>query len=571
MPVLIACMTLAGIAGYRTGQARHAISARATFLKYHLPRIGPTATGSIPRAGRGSAPQHGERSPLRLVLTGVPPLLLSVLGVGLATIPLLLLDNGIARSLVPIAYLIPVIVAATRWGLWPAMAASVVSVAAADFFFFTPLYSLRIDDPEEAVDLLLFLVVALVSSNLASRLRRETEGLRQREKEIHDLYAFSRRLAACFTMADLTSAIQSYLSHTLGQNSVFLIPTADGRFEPPDIGTVPDDVQEKVASMVVRIGLSTEMVHDGPTDSNWLIKQVSSDAMVHGVIAVNIGRGSGKAIAVRTRRVETILEEASWTLQRLDIGKAMEDARLHRQTDRLRNAFLGSLSHELRSPLAVIQGSASVLHAIPAVRQDRRTHALVEAICEEIAHLDGFIQNLLNATRVTAGGIAPRFAWTDPKDIVDFALKQRGRRLAEHKVTINLAENLPLIRVDSALVAEAYGQLLENAAKYSPSGSAISIDARADGENVVLSVSDQGIGITPDEQRQLGRRSFRGRRHRAAVVGSGLGFWIASTFIKANAGTIDIRSRGQGLGTTASVILPGSKKAVQELAAEAHE
>lgn len=538
---------------------------------YHSPGIEPTRTDSAPRAGRSGAARGGEGSPLRLGLTNVPPLLLSVLCVGLATIPLLLFENRIARNLVPIAYLIPVIVAATRWGLWPAMAASVASVVAADFFFFAPLYSLRIDDPQEAVDLLLFLVVALVSSNLASRLRRETEGMRQREKEIHDLYAFSRRLAACFTMADLTSAIQTYLSHILGQNSVFFIPTADGRFEQPDVGTVPNEVQEKVAAMVARIGFPTQMIHDEPTDSNWLLKLICSDKMVHGVIAVNIGRGSGEAIGIRKRRVETVVEEASLTLQRLDIGKAMEDARLHRQTDRLRNAFLGSLSHELRSPLAVIQGSASVLQSMPAVRQDRGIHSLVEAMSEEIAQLDGFIQNLLNATRVTAGGIAPRFAWTDPRDIVDSARKQRDRRLAAHTVTIDLAENLPLIHVDSALVAEAYGQLLENAAKYSPSGSTISIDARTEGECVILSVSDQGIGITPDEQQQLGRRSFRGRRHRAAIPGSGLGFWIASTFVKANGGTIDIRSRGQGPGATASITLPVSRQTVQQPAAQANE
>ena len=118
--------------------------------------------------------------------------------------------------------------------------------------------------------------------------------------------------------------------------------------------------------------------------------------------------------------------------------------------------------------------------------------------------------------------------------------------------------------MDSGLVAEAYGQLLENAAKYSPSGSTISIDARTDGEYVILSVSDQGIGITPDEQQQLGRRSFRGRRHRGAIPGSGLGFWIASTFVKAYGGTIYIRSRGQGLGATASIMLPVSRQTVQQ-------
>ena len=106
-------------------------------------------------------------------------------------------DHARALNLVPIAYLIPVIVAATRWGIWPATLASIASMAAADFFFFPPIYSFQVEDPQEAIDLLLFFVVALVASNLASRLRQETETLRQRERDIHNLYDFSRRLAAC--------------------------------------------------------------------------------------------------------------------------------------------------------------------------------------------------------------------------------------------------------------------------------------------------------------------------------------------------------------------------------------
>ncbi len=129
------------------------------------------------------------------------PLLMSLMCVGLVTAVLLLLDRALALNLVPIAYLIPVIIAATQWGIWPATLASIAGTTAADFFFIPPFYSFQVDDPQEAVDLLLFLVVALVSSNLASRLRRETETLRQREQEIQQLYEFSRRLAACFTVS----------------------------------------------------------------------------------------------------------------------------------------------------------------------------------------------------------------------------------------------------------------------------------------------------------------------------------------------------------------------------------
>jgi two-component system, OmpR family, sensor histidine kinase KdpD len=125
--------------------------------------------------------------------------------------------------------------------------------------------------------------------------------------------------------------------------------------------------------------------------------------------------------------------------------------------------------------------------------------------------------------------------------------------------------------VDSGLIEESCGQLLENAAKYSPSGSTISIGARAEQGRVILSISDQGVGITPDEQQHLGRRSFRSQRHQATIPGSGLGFWIASTFVRANGGTIDISSRGQGQGTTASIALPGSSMKHSELTALAND
>jgi K+-sensing histidine kinase KdpD len=535
---------------------------KAYSLNSHLPIIGKLAKArarTAPNGNQAFLQLDQELPPHRLLQAHVLPLLMSLICVGLVTAVLLLFDHTLAFNLVPIAYLIPVIIAATQWGIWPATLASIAGTGAADFLFIPPFYSLEVDDPQEAVDLLLFLIVALVSSNLASRLRRESETLRQREREIQQLYEFSRLLAACFTVSDLISAIQKYLSRTLGQQAAFFAATADGRFESSQSGAVPKAVQERIAAMRGAIGVASCTVVDLPTQNVWLLGTVCSETTVHGLVVVEISGGSRAAVAIKTRRVEAVLEEVSLTLARLDIEKAMEDARLHLQAQLLRDAFHGTLSHELCTPLATIRGSASVLESMPAIRGNRGVHSLVEAISDEVVQLDGFIQNLLNATRVTAGGISPHLEWADPRDIVNAAINARARRLTAHRIEVEFADELPLVHVDSGLIEESCGQLLENAAKYSPSGSTISISTRTEQGHVILSIADQGVGITPDEQQQLGRRSFRSQRHQATIPGSGLGVWIASTFIRANGGTIDISSRGQGQGTTASITLPGSQ------------
>jgi two-component system sensor histidine kinase KdpD len=550
-------------------------STKASSLIFHLHLGRKLATARARPFGTArllkEEPALEEPATSSVLKNDVLPLLMSVVNIGLVTAALLILDKDAATNLVPIAYLIPVIFAATRWGIWPAMLASIAGMAAADFFFFPPIYSFRVEDPQEAVDLVLFLIVSLVSSNLASRLRRETEMLRQREAEIHRLYEFSQRLAACFTVSDLISAIQHYLSRTLGQQATFFVAMADGHYEPSESGSAPSAVYENVASMIVASGVAARTVVDQSTRDVWLLRAVSSETAAHGVIAINVGHGSREILNSRIRRVEAVLEEVSLTLKRLDIGKAMEDARLHLQAQLLRDAFHGTLSHELCSPLAAISGSANVLDSIPRIREDAQAHALVEAISDEATELDGFIQNLLNATRVTAGGVSPHLEWTDPNDIVNAAIKRRTRRLTAHRIETEFAEYLPRVQVDSGLIEEACGQLLENAAKYSPSGSTILVRAFPEDGHLILSVSDQGVGITPDEQQQLGRRSFRGQRHQANIPGSGLGFWIASTFVHANGGKVGVLSRGQGLGTTVSISLPTSHTTASELTASNDE
>jgi K+-sensing histidine kinase KdpD len=499
-------------------------------------------------AAAGGGDAHPDNASLwpRLILAGGLPLVTSLLLVSAATIGLLLVGRFFPANLATIVYLIPVMIAATWWGTWSAIATAIAGAAGADFFFYPPYYSFRLDDTQAAIDLLLFLLVALVSGDLASRLRRETETLRHREDELRYLYGFSRRLAACHTVSDLVEAIQDYLSETFGRHTAFFLPASATVSHPTLAEATPAFIQNNASAMMTPGGEQSRIIRDETGKSLWLLRTVASVETVHGVIAVDIGGEPRAAIHQRTRRVEAILLEASQTLQRLDIGGAMEEAS-HRLKDQLlRDAFHGNLSHELRSPLAAIKGSASVLETMP----------LVSTITDEAERLDSFIGNLLHAMRVSTSDIRPHLSCADPRDVVNAAIHRRSRQLAAHDVKVGFDRDLPMVNVDSALVEEACGQLLDNAAKYSPTGSTISVAVKAAVGYVNISISDRGAGITAEERAQLGQRSFRGERHRDVVPGAGLGFWIASTFISANNGSIEIMSKGLGCGTTASIILP---------------
>ncbi len=514
---------------------------------------------------------HAQRHVWRRARANALSLLATAMLVGIATIGLLLLNKIVPLSLVSVIYLIPVVIAATRWGFWPAAVASTAGAAAADFFFYVPYYSLRVDNPDEAVDLLLFLFVAFITSKLASSVRREANSLRRSERHIHSLYEFSRQLALCFTAQDLVLAIHSYVSTALGQRAAFVASSDDIDVRSLDGTAMPGDIRREAMVMITTNELQTRRPFDGLSQTFWLLKAVSSESINHGVIAVDVGNNADGLIEQNMQRIEEIIEEAALTLQRIDIGRAMDEARLRLQADLLKDALHGIVSHELRTPLASILGAASVLNATPALHGDRMIHSLIDGIHDEATQLDGFLQNLVNASRVTSEGVRPRLEWTDPADIINAALERRTRRLSQHRIQVEFEGDLPLVKADSVLVEEACGQLLDNAAKYSPTGSTIAIVVRSEASRIGFSVLDEGAGLTPEEKSQLGRRSFRGQRHLNTVPGFGLGLWIASAFIKANGGTLEIINRGTRPGTIASLFLPVVRQTTPGLATAGHE
>ena len=517
-----------------------------------------------------SLPVAPKYDRLRKDLRGI---LLTALLVVAVTLTIFTIIWTTGRTRGTVLYLIPVVIAATRWGIVPALFAAICGVLCSAFLFFPPFYSFRIRDPQEIINLLLFVFVAVFVSQLATRLKRQLEIARQREIDLRDLYAFSRRLALAFDVSDIQSAIEDHLAAVMQRKVVLFSSARDAAGDGRRAGVaVPQPVLAAVSGYAssdhddaIGITVTTD------TGAIWLVRAVSPKSPEFGVIAINFGPETREGSDELRARVDAALADATATLERLGIAHAISEANMRAQADQLREALIGSVSHELRTPLASIIGAATVLSTAPALQDDTRLQALVQDVHNEAERLNDDIQNLLDATRISSDSVKPRVEWADPADIVDSALERCGRRLASHRVVMNLPPDLPLVHVDPVLVKQALVQIFDNAAKYSPPDSQITVAARARDGRMILSVSDAGAGLTVGEQPQIWDRFVRGERHATTTSGSGLGLWIANAFIAANGGKMNAVSDGPGKGTTLTIELPVAQAAVPQLESDADE
>ena len=256
-------------------------------------------------------------------------------------------------------------------------------------------------------------------------------------------------------------------------------------------------------------------------------------------------------VAIVASRLAQSVKQHAETAQR-----AVNEARRRAETEQMRQALIGSVSHELRTPLASILGATTVLTSAPAVTADPKLEALAKVVREETERLNTVIQNLLDATRISADALRPRFEWAEVADIVNAALQRHRARLTGHEVKLELTGELPLAYVDQNLIEQALGHVIENAMKYSPPGSPIRIRGAVESGMIAVTVADSGAGLTADELGRLGERFFRSDRASATSTGSGLGLWIAKAFLHANGGSLDANSDGADRGSTLILRLP---------------
>ncbi len=454
-----------------------------------------------------------------------------------------------------ITYLIPVLFAAIRWGFVAAMSATIAGAASAAYFFYRPTHTFYVEDPARRLGLLLFAVVAVVAAYLAVRMRRESEIVRRREKEISDLYAFSRRLAGGHSTADIFDAIEKHLATVVGRRVALFEPGGPSRrSEPVGENDVPQKVRETAAAVIAGGTASTAVADEH--GNHWLVRAVSPKTPDLGVVAIDLGHQTPELEQEIRARIEAVLFDAASTIEKIGLAHAISEVRMRAELERFRDALIGSVSHELRTPLASILGAATVLCDAPAVAGEARLASLANVVRDESERLNNEIQNLLDATRITGEALQPKLEWAEVADIVNVAVERRRIRLGSHVVEVDLPSEMPLLHVDAVLIEKALGQIIANAAKYSPPGSRIGIRGWRDGGTLALAVSDQGAGLSAEDSAHLGERFFRGPRHVQTTPGSGLGFWIANAFVAANGGTIEATSAGEGKGTTMTLRLP---------------
>ena len=457
---------------------------------------------------------------------------------------------------VSLTFLIPIVVAAIRWGALSAAVTAVGGAASLTYLYISPFYT-----PSEyrsrVLGVVFFLVVSLVSGYLASRTRRDAVRALERENEIRDLYSFSQRLSAASSPAGIFEAMQQHLGTLVGRKVLLFdsLGTLEAKSERLGDVDIPRAVSEAVGKKQAAGADRSQGIVVNDRGSAWLVRPVSVNTADFGVVAVDLGRRSGAFDDLRAR-VVALIGDAGLSLERLGLARTIAEARTRAETEQFREALIGSVSHELRTPLSSILGASTVLSLAPEITGSSRLKNLASLIHQESVRLNVEIQNILDASRISSDGLQVKLDWAEPADFANAALQRCSNRLAGRVVEVTLPEELVLLRIDSVLMERALGQILDNAAKYSPAESAIRVRGQQNAGHFVIAITDQGVGLDADDRALLGQKFFRGDRHSAVTPGLGLGFWIASAFVAANNGTIEATSDGVNKGTTVTICLP---------------
>jgi two-component system sensor histidine kinase KdpD len=446
---------------------------------------------------------------------------------------------------VVMVYLLGIILFSARFALAPSLTAALLSVAAFDYFFIPPYLTFNIMDIRHGVTFFVMFLVAIVISGQTQRIRNQAASARERETRTANLYALSHDLSEARTLERVIETAASHLERAFASRVAVFTANARGTLERvyanPALPAATErdrSVSEWVWAHQQEAGLGTSTLPGGSA----LHMPLTASGGAVGVLSLSPSEPDRFDDLEQRRQVEAFATQLAMAIERAQLAEETQRARLQVETEQLRSSLLSSVSHDLRTPLAVITGAASTLveggaRVEPAERMD-----LTETILEEAERLNRLIRNLLDMTRLESGTVKVHKEWMSLEEVVGTALDRMDARLAQREVRVQLPE-LPLLPFDGLLIEQVLINLLENAVKYSHG--AIEISATLTLDEVVIEVGDHGPGVPAGEELLVFDKFHRAVRERSPG-GVGLGLAICRAIVAAHGGRIWVENRPEG-------------------------
>lgn len=510
-----------------------------------------------------SGEEKDETPPRRLTPASTPArqfnaYFSSILAVVLAAILIWVvepLDTLPNRSMI---FLTAILFSAVTWGLGPSILASILSVLIYDFFFVHPVLTLTVASPQDLLALTTYLGVAVLTSNLAGRAREQARAAQQREARTNVLYGLSRALAEATDMDQAVRAVAIQVSEALGAQAAVFLPDPDKdnltlRASEPT-GALLTEAERAAAIWAWQHNQPTGRGSDTLPGVAWFFLPLRTAQNTVGVLGIQTPTPRS-LMPEQYRLLETLGGQAAVTVERLRLAMDMEQARLLTESERLRTALLSSISHDLRTPLASITGAASSLLADTPLYDENEQRDLLLTIQEEAERLNRFVSNLLDMTRLESGVLTLNRDWVEVDDIIGTALARPSQGLRQHRLVVETEPHLPLLHIDFVLMGQVLINLLDNAAKYSPPGKTIRVAAYRQNETVVMTVSDEGPGISPSNLDHIFEKFYRVQAGDRQSAGAGLGLSICKGIVEAHGGWIAVNNNPTG-GAIFSIFLP---------------
>ena len=487
--------------------------------------------------------------------------------IGLCTAIAFPLEPYFGRVNIVMLYLLGTALAALRLRRGPCVLLAIGNMLAFDYFFVPPLFSFDVEDARYVFTLGVMLVVALIIANLMISIRRHREIADTREQRTAVLYAMSRELAVATDPPAMAAAAVRHICAVFHGTAVVLIADAAGclsLISPTEASTAADACTPLPA---YDLELAQEVVVRGERcikDAIYLPLQGSR--RVRGVIVVCLQSATHELPAEQLNLLDTFAAQLALSLQRARLAEAAEAARISAERALLRNTLLASISHDLRTPLSAIAGAGSLI-AQPeyALNVDKRTTLghLIERKARDMSQL---LTNVLELMQMEFGRGALRTDWHAIDDLVALALRTNEARLAQWRIALDLPADLPLVSVEATLIVQILSNLLENAAKYTPPGTTITISAAVRAKSISLAVADNGPGLPPGNPEHLFEKFQRGRSE-SNIVGVGLGLAICRAATQLHGGDIRAMDNAGG-GARFEITLPAETRAVAPPLAE---